>query len=56
MNWDAITATVEIIGVVGFIVSIVCLGIQVRQSNAVTDSDFYRIRSKSDNLNQDQPE
>jgi hypothetical protein len=46
MNWDAIAAIAEVIGVVGIIVSIAYLGIQVRQSNRVAeDTSFQGILS-----------
>ena len=42
MNWDAIAAIAEVIGVVGIIVSIVYLGIQVRQSNQVAEDASFK--------------
>jgi len=39
MNWGAIAAVAEIVGVVGIVFSIVYLGIQVRQGNAVAEDN-----------------
>jgi hypothetical protein len=50
MNWDAITAIAEIIGVIGIIVSIIYLGSQVRQGNAVAeDNSFQAVVSLAQN-------
>ena len=37
MNWDAIAAVAEVIGIVGVIVSIGYLGIQVRNGNRLAE-------------------
>lgn len=42
MNWDAIAATAELIGVFGILVSIVYLGMQVRQSNRVAEDNSFQ--------------
>lgn len=42
MNWDAIIAIAEALGVVGVIVSIVYLSIQVRHRNQVAEANAFR--------------
>ena len=42
MKWDAIAAIAEMLGVIGIIVSIVYLGIQVRQSNRVAEDTSFQ--------------
>ena len=42
MNWDAIAATAEVIGVVGLIVSIGYLGLQTRQGNRVAEDVAFQ--------------
>ena len=42
MNWDAIAAIAEVIGVVGIVVSIIYLGIQVRHSNQVAEDASFK--------------
>jgi hypothetical protein len=41
MNWDAIAAVAEVIGVVGVIVSIAYLGIQVRKGNRLAEGAAF---------------
>lgn len=46
MNWDAISAIAEVIGVIGLIISIGYLGLQVHQGNRVAqDSAFQGVFS-----------
>ena len=42
MNWDAIAAIAEALGVIGVIVSIVYLSIQVRHSNQVSEDAAFK--------------
>lgn len=42
MNWEAVTAIAESIGVIGVIVSLVYLAIQVRHSNQVADDAAFK--------------
>jgi hypothetical protein len=42
MNWSAIAAIAEVVGVLGIVVSIVYLGMQVRQSNSVTEDNSFQ--------------
>jgi hypothetical protein len=46
MNWDAISAIAEVVGVIGLIISIGYLGLQVHQGNKVAqDSAFQGVFS-----------
>ena len=46
MNWDAITAVAETVGVIGLVISVIYLGVQVRHGNAVSeDSSFQGVLS-----------
>ena len=46
MNWDAITAVAETLGLIGLIVSVIYLGVQVRHGNAVSeDSSLQGVLS-----------
>ena len=42
MNWDAVAAIAEVIGVVGVIVSIAYLGIQIRHGNRVAEDAAFQ--------------
>ena len=42
MNWEAVTAIAESIGVIGVIVSLVYLAIQVRHSNQVAEDAAFK--------------
>ena len=42
MNWDAVGAIAEVVGVIGIVVSIIYLGIQVRHSNVTAEDNAFK--------------
>jgi hypothetical protein len=41
MNWSAIAASAEVIGVIGLIISIAYLGVQAHQGNRVAQDSAF---------------
>ena len=42
MNWDAVSAIAEVVGVIGIVVSIGYLAMQIRQSNRVAEDGAFK--------------
>ncbi|WOJ92324.1 hypothetical protein R0135_11055 [Congregibacter variabilis] len=47
MNWDAISATAEVLGALAVIVTLIYLAVQLRQQNTVTKAQIEQQRADS---------